>query len=75
MSSKGTFPDNDLIIFFLGPLFLILIKLSGKYDYKYQTLSHKKEEDKNMGRKLILMALGTLFYIAVVILLTIYLPK
>ena len=72
MNSKNTYPDNDLILFFLGPLYLVLIKLSGKYNYNYRTASNQKEKDKKMGRKLILMALGTVFYVVVIILLSTY---
>ena len=72
MNSKDGFPDNELVLFFMGPLFLVLIKLSGKYNYNYRTSSHNNENDKNFGRKLVLMALGTLFYVVLIVILISY---
>ncbi len=75
MNNKDTYPENDLILFFLGPLFLILIKLTGKYNFNYRTHYNPKEKDKTLGRKLTLMVLGTIFYVVVFILFSEYRSK
>ena len=72
MNSKDGFPDNELVLFFMGPLFLVMIKLSGKYNYNYRTSSHNNENDKIFGRKLVLMALGTVFYVVLIVILISY---
>jgi hypothetical protein len=71
MSESKKYPDSDIILFFLGPAYLLLIKLSGIYNPTYNAGTKRSKDDK-MGRKLILMSLGTVFYIILAIVLTSY---
>lgn len=67
MSESKKYPDSAIILFFLGPIYLILIKLSGTYNSGI-----KRSKDKKMGRKLILMSLGTVFYVFLIFVLSSY---
>jgi hypothetical protein len=71
MSESKKYPDSDIILFFLGPAYLILIKLRGTYNRIYNSGVKQNKNDK-MGRKLILMSLGTIFYVILIVLLTSY---
>ncbi|SHI95459.1 hypothetical protein SAMN05216261_2320 [Algibacter luteus] len=71
MSESKKYPDSDIVLFFLGPVYLILVKLSGTYNPTYNS-GLKRSKDDKMGRKLILMSLGTVFYVVLIIVLTSY---
>ena len=71
MSESKKFPDSDIVLVFLGPAYLILIKLSGTHNPTYNS-GIKRSKDDKMGRKLILMSLGTVFYVVLIIVLTRY---
>lgn len=63
MPQKSNFPENKLVLFFLGPWFLLLIKLNGNYNYNYRRSTLAGQSSKEFGAKLVLMVLGTLFYV------------
>jgi len=71
MSESKKYPDSDVVLFFLGPIYLILIKLNGTYNPTYKE-GIKRSKDDKMGRKLILMSLGTVFYVILIIVLISY---
>jgi hypothetical protein len=70
MSASKKYTDSDLKLFFLGPLYLILIRLNGTYSHHNPGI--KRSSDNKMGRKLILMTLGTIFYVILIIVLINY---
>ena len=71
MSESKKYPDSDIVLFFLGPFYLILLKLNGTYNPTYNE-GIKRSKDDKMGRKLILMSLGTVFYVILIIVLISY---
>lgn len=71
MGESNKFPESEITLFLLGPFYLILIKLNGTYNSTYNP-GIKRAKDKKMGRKLILMSLGTIFYVALAIVLVSY---
>jgi hypothetical protein len=70
MRESKKFPDSLIVLFFCGPFYLLLIKLNGTYSHHNPGI--KRSSDNKLGRKLILMGLGTIFYIVLFIVLTSY---
>ena len=70
MKESKKYPESGIILFFLGPLYLILLKLNGTYS-PYQSGINRSKDEK-LGRKLILMSLGTMFYVVLLIIITSY---
>ena len=70
MSASKKYTDSDLKLFFLGPLYLILIRLNGTYSHHNTDI--KRSSDNKMGRKLTLMSLGTIFYVILIIVMINY---
>ena len=71
MSKSKKYPDSNIVLFFLGPVYLILIKLNGTYNPTYNS-GIKRNNDDKIGQKLIFMSLGAVFYVVLIIVLTSY---
>lgn len=70
MNESEKYTDSGILLFLLGPMYLVLIRISGVYSPYNSKIGRPK--DDGMQRKLVLMSLGTIFYVILFIVLISY---